>query len=170
MSKIALVLDMPEGKPPDFYAQIIKGLAERVTLFDRDKELLVLDSIQDRDAVLDLLEHDHIPSEEMILVLLPVDSKLYPTFSDYGFTSKADRHYLYEHLVRTFHFSEELAPQSDSENALLQMEEHVIARFLSGNSTFYAVDSQFNELIERIAVAYKCSVILTPLEPKTQKS
>jgi hypothetical protein len=159
------MLEMPEGKLPGFYAQIVKGLAQRVTLFDRDKELLVLNSEQDRDAVLELLEHYHIPSEEMLLTLLPSDSELYPTFSDYGFTSRAERHYLYEHLVSTFRFVEHFASQSEAANALLQMQEHLIAQYLSDSVPFYAVDRQFIELIERIAIAYKCYVAFTPLEP-----
>jgi hypothetical protein len=153
------MLDMPEGKLPGFYAQIVKGLAQRVSLFDRDKELLVLNTIQDRDAVIELLEHYRIPSEEMQLLLLPFDSDLYPTFSDYGFTSRAERYYLYEHLVSTFRFSDVRTTQSDLENALLQIEEHLIARFLSNNVPSYAVDRQFNELMERITYAYGCSVI-----------
>jgi hypothetical protein len=158
MYKIALMLDMPEGKLPGFYAQIVKGLAQRVSLFDRDKELLVLDTIQDRDAVLELLEHYHIPSEEMQLLLLPSASYLYPPFSDYGFASRAERFYLYAHLVSTFSFSDMRIVQANPENALLQMEEHLIARFLIDDVPTYAVDRQFIELMERIAIAYGCSV------------
>jgi hypothetical protein len=159
MHKIALMLDMPEGKLPGFYAQIVKGLAQRVSLFDRDKELLILNTKQDRDAVLELLEHYRIPSEEMQLLLLPSDSDLYPSFSDYGFTSRAERNYLYEHLVGTFRFSEVQTAQAHPENALLQMEEHLIARYLEDNTPIYAVDRQFKELMERIAHAYGCSVV-----------
>jgi hypothetical protein len=158
MHKIALMLDMPEGKLPGFYAQIVKGLAQRVSLFDRDKELLVLNTTQDRDAVLELLEHYRIPSEEMQLLLLPSESDLYPSFSDYGFTSRAERHYLYGHLVSTFRFSAVQTAQSDPENALLQIEEHLIARFVKDNVPSYAVDLQFNELMERIAIAYGCTI------------
>ncbi|QGQ95751.1 hypothetical protein EHS13_13120 [Paenibacillus psychroresistens] len=158
MVKIGLMLDMPEGKLPGFYAQIVKGLAQRVSLFDRDKELLVLNTIEERDAVLELLEHYHIPSEEMQLLLIPSDSYLFPAFSDYGFTSRAERHYLYAHLVSTFRFSVIQNAQSNPENALLQMEEHLLARFLDDNILNFVVDLQFIELIERIAIAYGCSV------------
>jgi hypothetical protein len=161
MNKIALMLDMPEGKLPGFYAQIVKGLAQRVTLFDRDKELLVLNSIEERDAVLELLEHYHIPSEEMNLLLLPSDSDLSPSFSDYGFTSRAERHYLYEHLVSIFIFSDSSNPLAERLNALLQMNEHLIAQFLIDTVPYYAVDRQFTELMERIGAAYHCSVIFT---------
>jgi hypothetical protein len=164
MYKIALMLDMPEGKLPGFYAQIVKGLAQRVSLFDRDKELVVLNTIQDRDAVLELLEHYHIPSEEMQLLLLPSTSYLYPPFSDYGFTSRAERFYLYAHLVSTFRFSAMRTVQSNQENALLQMEEHLIVRFLIDDVPTYAVDRQFIELMERIAIAYGCSVVFDQLE------
>jgi hypothetical protein len=161
MQKIGLMLDMPEGKLPGFYAQIVKGLAQRVTLFDRDKELLVLNHSQDRDAVLELLQHYHIASEEMQLLLLPAKSELYSTFTDYGFTSRAERNYLYEHLVSVFYIIESTTPLSEPKNAFLQMQEHLIVSFKRDDVTFYAVDRQFNELIERIAKAYRCSVIFT---------
>ncbi len=159
MLKIGLMLDMPTGKLPGFYAQIVKGLAQRVSLFDRDKELLVLNTPPDRDAVLELLKHYHIPSEEMQLLLLPEDSHLYPIFSDYGFTSRAENNYLYKHLVSTFQFSAGLTAASDPQNALLQIEEHLIARFVEDEHFIYAVDCQFNELMERIARAYGCVVL-----------
>jgi hypothetical protein len=159
MHKIALLLDMPEGKLPGFYAQIVKGLAQRVTLFDRDKELLVLNTAQDRDAVIELLEHYHVPSEEMQLLLLSSDSDLYASFTDYGFTSRAERHYLYDHLVSIFSFGELSLTQADPANALLQMREHLIAGFINDDVSYYAVDSQLNELMERIASAYRCSII-----------
>jgi hypothetical protein len=158
MHKIALLLDMPEGKLPGFYAQIVKGLAQRVTLFDRDKELLVLDTLQDRDAVLELLEHYHIPAEEMLLFLLPAQCELYPSFSDYGFTSRAERDYLYDHLVSIFCFSEPVSGQAEPGNAILQMQEHLIAQFQLDDNICYAADSQLDELMERIAHAYHCSI------------
>jgi hypothetical protein len=159
--KIALLLDMPEGKLPGFYAQIVKGLAQRVTLFDRDKELLVLNTTQDREAVIELLQHYHIPSEEMQLLLLPSDSDLYASFTDYGFTSRAERHYLYDDLVSLFCFGESGLTQADPANALLQMQEHLVASFLIDDFVYYAVDSHLNELMERIALAYRCSIKFT---------
>jgi hypothetical protein len=158
MRKIGLMLDMPVGKLPGFYAQIVKGLAQRVTLFDRDKELLVLNHSQDLEAVLELLLHYHIPSEEMQLLLLPAESDLYSPFTDYGFTSRAERNYLYEHLVSIFYMTESISPLSEPKNALIQMEEHLIVSFKDDNVIYYAIDRQFNELIERIAIAYQCSV------------
>jgi hypothetical protein len=161
MYKMALLLDMPEGKLPGFYAQIVKGLAQRVTLFDRDKELLVLNTIKDRDAVIELLEHYHIQSEEMQLLLLPSNSSLYASFTDYGFTSRAERHYLYDHLVSIFCFGESGSTQAEPANALLQIQEHLIAEFQIDDVSYFTVDSQLNELIERIALAYRCSIKFT---------
>ena len=91
---MALILDISEDKLPDLHVQIVKGLAQHLTLFDHDKELLVLNTTEDCDAVLELLEYDAITTEEINLLLLPSDSELYLSFSDYGFISKAKRYYL----------------------------------------------------------------------------
>jgi len=156
---MALILDISEDKLPDLHVQIVKGLAQHLTLFDHDKELLVLNTTEDRDAILELLEYDALTTEEINLLLLPPDSELYLSFSDYGFISKAERHYLYEHLVSIFRFSEQSAPLAEATNALLQMQEHLIAYYLIDSVPYYAVDRQFIELIEGIAIAYKCSVL-----------
>lgn len=161
MHKIALILDIPKGKPAGFYAEVVRGLDQHVGLFDLDKELVVLNSTADRDAALELLEHDHIPSEEIALLLLPPDSDLFVPFFDYGFTSKTKQHYLYEHLVSIFCFSEHSVLLPEASNALLQMQEHLIARYLIHSTPYYVIDRQFIELIERIATAYKCSVNTT---------
>jgi hypothetical protein len=158
LRKIALILDIPEDKPAGFYEEIIKALDQRVTSFDLDKELVVLNSVEDRDTALELLEHAQIISEELILLLLPLESELYLPFSDYGFTSKTKQHYLYEHLIRIFRFSEHSLPLAEASSALLQMQEHLIAHYRIDATSYYAIDYQFIELIERIAIAYKCSV------------
>jgi hypothetical protein len=159
MYKIALILDLPEGKLPGFYAQIVKGLAQRVNLFDRDKQLLVLSTIEERDIVLELLEHYHVPSEEIKLLLLPPDSLLYDEFADYGFTSRMERHYLYDHLISLFCFGDTSHSLTEPEQAILQIKEHLIAQFpCNNNKLYYAIDRQLDELIERIAHAYHCSV------------
>jgi hypothetical protein len=158
MRKIALLLDLPEGKLPGFYAQIVKGLAQRTTLFDRDKELLVLNTSEDRDAVLELLHHYNVPSEEMLLLLLPPAANLFAVFSDYGFISRAERHYLYDHLVSIFCFTKPSAAHSEQQQALLQMQEHLIADFHLEDARYYAVDQHMSELMDRIAKAYHCSI------------
>jgi hypothetical protein len=140
MYKIALILDLPEGKLPGFYAQIVKGLAQRVNLFDRDKQLLVLSTIEERDIVLELLEHYHV-------------------LADYGFTSRMERHYLYDHLISLFCFGDTSHSLTEPEQAILQIKEHLIAQFpCNNNKLYYAIDRQLDELIERIAHAYHCSV------------
>jgi hypothetical protein len=158
MYKIALILDLPEGKLPGFYAQIVKGLAQRVDLFDRDKELLVLNTLEERNAVLELLAHYHVPSEEMKLLLLPPDSLLYVVFTDYGFTSRAERNYLYDHLISIFSLIDTSNALAEPNQALLQMKEHLVAQFIDNDTVYYAVDRQFVELIVRIARAYHCTV------------
>ena len=78
-------------------------------------------------------------------------------FSDYGFTSLADRHYLYDKIVTSFRFSP-TSPPAEVDQAELQIEEHLIALYKDGNQDVYIVDRQLDELMHGIAKAYRCSI------------
>jgi len=119
----------------------------------------VLDSVDDLNTALELLEEQAVSAEELNLLQLPPESDLYLPFSDYGFTSDSKQSYLYEHLIQTFRFSTQLQPFAEASNALLQMQEHLIAHYCIDSISYYVVDNQFEELMERIAIAYKCTVL-----------
>lgn len=159
--KIGLDMQLPEGKLPGFYAQIVKGLADKVTLFDRDKELLVVNDDSECDAALGVLGHYKVPAERLELLLLPEGAQRRGLFADYGFTTRAERHYLYEHLVWPFALATpDRAAGAEPEQALLQMEEHLIVSYEEGDGrAVHVTDREFAELMERIARAYGCSVI-----------
>jgi hypothetical protein len=156
-TKIALLMDLPDGKVPGFYAQIVKALANKVTLFDRDKEMLILDSQKERQSALEIMQHYKVAVEPMELVLLPPDSKLYDTFSDYGFTSRAEHSYLYEKLISFFRLVSD-DPGAEREQALQQLEEHLIAEFKQQGVSVYALDKQLEDLAHGIAKAYRCEI------------
>ncbi|MBO9604944.1 MAG: hypothetical protein J7639_03290 [Paenibacillaceae bacterium] len=158
--KIGLDMQLPEGKQPGFYAQIVKGLADKTTLFDRDKELLVVNDERECEAALEVLQHYKVPADRLELLLLPEGAQLYGLFADYGFASRTERHYLYEHLVWPFALVvPDRAASAEPKQALLQMEEHLIASYNKGNGqTALVTDREFTELMERIARAYGCSV------------
>lgn len=159
MKKWAAAMDMPEGKMPGYYAQVIKALAAQAVLFDRDKEVLVANSREELAAIAGVLDKYSIPWEELPLLLLPEGCETTPLFEDYGFVSVKGRAYLYAELARLFRFAGSAEGAGEPEAALLQMQEHLLARFAgSGGLPHYAVDAQLGELIEGIASAYGCRV------------
>ncbi|WP_019533041.1 hypothetical protein [Paenibacillus ginsengihumi] len=166
--KYGLLMNMPEGKRAGYYAQIVKALASQAPPFDRDKELLVFSSPEERSAACRVMEQYGIPYEEMPLWLLPETAKLAPCFDDYGFVSRLERAYVYAELVSLFLLKAAepgggSAGCSDASSALLQLEEHMIAKFSpAGGDPLYiaggAIETQHRELAEGIGKAYGCSI------------
>ncbi len=147
-------MHLPEGKTPGYYAQIVKGLAARIRLLDRDKELLVLEQPGDRDAVLEVLSDYKVPSEELELYALPEDVRLYPAFTDYGFTSRQERSYLYAEQTVLFR-PEGAGERTELHQLLLQLEEHLIASWGPPDAPDgLAADRSLTELMEGLARAY----------------
>lgn len=155
--KIGLMMDLPEGKIPGFYAQIVKALAGKVELFDRDKEMLIVSNEEQQRAALDVMAHFNIETSIMELRLLKEEAELTDLFSDYGFTSRADHNYLYDKIVVSFRFTPN-SPAVEVEQAALQVEEHLIAQYKDGDNKVYIVDRQLEELMHGIAKAYRCSI------------
>ncbi|SDM89837.1 hypothetical protein SAMN04487897_101415 [Paenibacillus sp. yr247] len=160
-SKIGLLMDLPEGKLPGFYAQIVKALAGKVELFDRDKEMLIVSSEEQKLAALEVMAHYNIETNLMDLRLLPDDAELTDLFSDYGFTSRAEINYLYDKLVVSFRFTVD-SPQADVDQAALQVEEHLLAQYKDQDRDVYIVDRQLEELMQGIAKAYRCRIEILP--------
>ncbi|OCT17121.1 hypothetical protein A8709_24360 [Paenibacillus pectinilyticus] len=157
-SKIGLMMDLPDGKIPGFYAQIIKALADKVELFDRDKEMLIVSNEEQRRAALEVMVHFNIETTPMALRLLQEDAELTDLFSDYGFTSRAEHHYLYDKIVTSFRFTTD-SPPVEVDQAALQVEEHLIAQYKDlDNRDVYVVDRQLEELMFGIAKAYRCKI------------
>lgn len=159
-TKIGISMSMPEGKLPGYYAQIVKALASKTQLFDRDKDLLVVSTPNERDAVLDIMRQYKVDTEELELLLLPEDAQTSPLFDDYGFTTRFDNRYLYRNLVFLFRLRTD-ATGAEPDQALRQLDEYVIASFTSEGepSPVYAVDKQHDELVPRLAAAYGCTVV-----------
>ncbi|CAH1204498.1 hypothetical protein PAECIP111891_02520 [Paenibacillus allorhizoplanae] len=156
-SKIGLMMDLPDGKIPGFYAQIVKALAGKVELFDRDKEMLIVSNEEQQRAALDVMAHFNIETSIMELRLLAEEAGLTDLFSDYGFTSRAEHNYLYDKIVIPFRFTAN-SPAAEVDQAVLQVEEHLIAQYKEGDHDVYVVDRQLEELMHGIAKAYRCSI------------
>lgn len=159
--KMGLMMDLPEGKLPGFYAQIVKALAGKVELFDRDKEMLIVSNEEQKLTVLDIMAHYNIETDLMQLRLLPEDAELTDLFSDYGFTSRAENNYVYDKLVVQFRFTSD-SPRADVDQAALQIEEHLLALYKDQVSDVYIVDRQLEELMHGIAKAYRCRIEVLP--------
>jgi hypothetical protein len=154
--KSALLMDMPEGKLPGFYAQIIKALASKAPLFDRDKELLIFNSPSERELAYPVMEQYKVPYENMELLLLPAASDYKSDFTDYGFISRSDNGYLYADSVYLFTLHSS-GPNAEPVQALEQLEEHLLVSSPhSAAEAYYATDAQHDELVHRIAKAYNC--------------
>jgi hypothetical protein len=156
--KIGLDMHLPDGKLPGFYAQIVKGIADRAPLFDRYKELLVFDSEESIPSVLELLAHYRVPSERCDLVLLPSEyleqGELY---EDYAIVTRNENIFVDLALVALFSL-DAAKPDAEPAPALLQLKEHLIGSLSENGLVIHLIDRQLAELAERIAKAYGCAV------------
>lgn len=151
-------MELPADKTPGYYAQIVKGIAEKVNLLDRDKELLILERDEDKEAVLEVLNRYRVPAEELELLLLPAEAKLYGGFGDYGFTTRMERSFLYGSQTALFVLKNSSAA-SEPEQAYAQLLEHLLAEFRREHGErVMAADSQQDDLMEGIARAYGCKI------------
>ncbi|MCD9024455.1 hypothetical protein [Cohnella silvisoli] len=153
-----LDMNLPDGKIPGFYAQIVKGIAERAPLYDRYKELLIFDSEDHIPAVLKLLEHYRVTSERCDLLIVPSDGlEQGALYEDYAIVTRNENIFL--DLALTAAFSLNAAkPDAEPAPALEQLKEHLIGQWSNDSAAIYIMDRQLMELAERIAIAYGCSV------------
>ncbi|MFS1513491.1 hypothetical protein VQL36_13765 [Chengkuizengella sp. SCS-71B] len=156
MIKHAVIMDLPEGKIPGYYAQVVKSLANKTNLFDRDKEVLIVNSKKELESVIEVMDHFKINYDTCTLFVLPEDAKLATHYSDYGFTSKFGNTYLYENLTSIFYFTQ--SQETNTSQAIDQIEEHKLAEYSLGTLTYYAVEKHLEELIEGISKAYHCQI------------
>lgn len=148
------MMELPDGKLPGFYAQIIKGIANKAEVFDRDKELLIANSEIDRNAMIEVLDRYKVSYEKIDLLYLPEQTAMRDTFYDYGFESKFGNLYLYTSLVSLFCLTDDASSQSEYTQAMIQIEEHLIANFEYDGNICYVVDRLLEELMRGIVKAY----------------
>lgn len=159
MKKYAVMMHMPEGKLPGFYAQIVKALANKAVLFDRDKELLIVSTEEERGPLEEIMSKYHVDFEKLALLLLPESAELSKRADDYGFTSRAGYTYMYDNLVSVYRcFIMDDDPAAEQTQALLQMEKYLLARFTLNHDEYYVAEKQLEELLSGIAKAYRCQV------------
>lgn len=161
MRKYGLIMTLPDGKKAGFYAQVVKALAGSVRLFDRDKDLLVLDGAGDRDRAAAVLEQYRVPCEEIGLILLPEGTELPPGSNELGFQTRSGRTFLYADRTAGFRLADSPEPADEAERAaaLLQLEEHIALRYaVEDGSPVYICEPHLAETVAGIARRYRLGV------------
>lgn len=156
-----LDMQLPVGKLPGFYAQIIKGIAQDAPLFDRCKELLIFDSEDHIPAAVKVLEQYRVPSDRCNLLLIPSDGiEQDDLFDDYVIITLNENTFVDLALVALFAIHA-TKPDAEPAPALLQLKEHLVGHIGPNevtNETFHIIDRQLTELADRIAKAYNCEL------------
>ncbi|MFC9776767.1 hypothetical protein [Paenibacillus chitinolyticus] len=166
--KPALIVDFRQDGPAADSAPFDPELKETVELFDQDEEVFVFNREEELRQAKELVSRHGYEAEPMNLVLLPPHVERTGHFSDYGFESGAGHLYLYEPGIAVFRLGTGAVQDTDSpmktaseaepELAQRQMDEYVIARFHEADGLHFVVDRQHDELMDRTARAYGCTV------------
>jgi hypothetical protein len=156
---IGLEMQLPEGKLPGFYAQIVKGIAERAPLLDRYKELLIFDSEAHLPPVIALLEHYRVPFDRCELIMAPPQGvEAGELYDDYAIVTRNENVFFDLSLTALFAL-DATRPEAEPAPALLQLQEHLIGQFANEGRTVYLIDRQLTPLADKIASAYRCNVV-----------
>jgi hypothetical protein len=164
MRKFAVIMQLPEGKLPGFYAQVIKALATKAHVFDRHKEVLIINSIVELAPIEQILEQYSIVSELVPVLQLPNSAILKEHIEDFGFTTLSGNIFLYESSLILFTFDHAQENSDDYTMALSQLDEHIVASFVANKTTYYIAEKHLHDCFYGIAKAYKCTFKLENLQ------
>lgn len=149
-------LNLPDDKLPGYYAQIIKGIADLVTLADRYKTLLFVSSLSDADAIESFVKRYKVHCEHGLWLHLDATWSINDrTFTDYGVITNQGNYFLDAALTAIVAIDGS-ETHSELPQALLQAKEHTLASSHANGRQLLAVDRHQVELIEGIARAYHC--------------
>ncbi|MFC4305622.1 hypothetical protein [Cohnella boryungensis] len=143
---------------PTASRELFLGLAEAARPSDIHEELAVFDSeLRLHQASLQLEQLGEPFGRIELLQLEEVGLQRGEAFHDYAIVTRNGRIYLDCCLSALFSLHT-AKPGAESGPALLQLEEHLIARTSCNGLPLYAIDRQLADLAERIARAYGCGV------------
>ncbi|MBM7565686.1 hypothetical protein [Paenibacillus sacheonensis] len=155
----SLELHLPEDKLPGYYAQIIKGIADIVTLLDRHKTLLFVNTPEECEAIIRFVAKYKVDCERG--TWLQLEEAWEPNdrmFADYGLQTREGNTFVDLGLAAVVALSAGEDPSSEYVQALEQAEEHAIASLTQEDGRrLLAVDRHQAELIAGIARAYRCA-------------
>lgn len=152
-------IQVPNGKLPGFYAQVIHKIGDHVNVFDRDKLLFIVEGEEERDKLEAVLEGPNMLGDVFSLLLLPEAAQV-ESLDDLGFISQNGHLYLYAERVALFTLSDDSENEKDRWAAREQLREHVLGQFPdpSSSATVSIIDSSLPDLVDGIARAYQLSV------------
>ncbi|MDF2682803.1 MAG: hypothetical protein K0R47_3993 [Brevibacillus sp.] len=152
-------IQVPDGKLPGFYAQVIHKIGDHVNVFDRDKLLFIVESEDERDKLAAVLTKPNMLGDVFALLLLPATVQV-EALDDVGFISQNGHHYLYADRVALFTFTESTGNEKDRWAAQEQLREHLLGLFpdASSSSPVFIIDSSLSDLAEGIVRAYQHSI------------
>jgi len=145
---------------PQYFQNLLLQLKQIASIFDSDENMLITDSALEAKVVKNLLLDRCILEETYTLSLLenPVASSL---FTDYGFVSEKNNHFMYQDMISIFKI--ESGKQEDINMFLIQMEESIIAMEEQYNKS-YIIDKENKEYMLKVALAYDIEVSFFDLD------
>ncbi|KMJ60103.1 hypothetical protein AB685_04500 [Bacillus sp. LL01] len=158
-SMFGLEIQCADDKP-QYFQNLLLQLKEITSVFDVDDNLLIADSALEAKVVKNMLANRYILEETYTLSLLesPIAS---PLFTDYGFVTKKNNHFLYQDMVSIFRI--ESGKQEDIHMFLFQLEESIIA-IEEQYKKSYIIDKENKEYIIKVAKAYDIEVSFFDLD------
>ncbi|WP_404428693.1 hypothetical protein [Sutcliffiella horikoshii] len=158
-SMFGLEIQCADDKP-QYFQNLLLQLKQIASIFDSDDSMLITDSAMEAKVVKNMLMDRSILEETYSLSLIenPVASSL---FTDYGFVSEKNNHYLYQDMISIFQI--ESGKQADINMFLIQMEESIIAIEEQYNKS-YIIDKESKEFMIKVARAYDIEVSIFDLD------
>jgi hypothetical protein len=164
MRKFAVIMQLPEGKLPGYYAQVIKALATKAHVYDRKKEILVIEKMNELSPIEQIMDQYNILYEVVPVLHIPNSAILTAHYEDFGFTTLSGNTFLFELslIIFTLHHTQE--DSDDYTMAISQLDEHIVASFNLENITYYIAEKHLQDCFYGIAKAYQCMIKLETLK------
>jgi hypothetical protein len=151
-------MQVPAGKLPGFYAQVIHKIGDHVNVFDRDRLLFIVEQAEECEKLKEILDKAKMLGEQFDLLYIP-EAKI-DNVDDVGFVSQNERIYLYPEQVALFSLDEQTGDEQDRWAAREQLQEHLVGEIPATDEqpSVMIVQSSLTELAEGIARAYRISL------------
>lgn len=146
----------PEPKKlPGAKAQLVSKTAQLAKVIDRDEQMVIVNSMDEAQALKTYYEDAHVFEELHALVRLDAFEPA-ERFWDYGFCSVSHSYYLFSELVLAFRMDG--GNREDTSMFLFQLDEHLIGTESIEAKKYYFCEAAERELIEKYASAYNVAV------------
>ncbi|KPB05232.1 hypothetical protein [Bacillus sp. CHD6a] len=158
-SMFGLEIQCAENKP-QYFQNLLLQFKQIASIFDSDDSMLITDSAMEAKVVKNMLMDRSILEETYSLSLIenPIATSL---FTDYGFVSEKNNHYLYQDMISIFTI--ESGIQVNIDMFLIQLEESIIA-IEEQYKKSYIIDKENKEFMQKVAQAYDIEVSIFDLD------